>query len=215
MYIGLTMQSAKRRFSDHLSSALNPNSKDHNQAIHKAIRKYGIGNFDFIILEDNIDSLQKCKEREIYWIKHYNTYENREHYNETPGGDCPGYGQVHKGKDHHNAALTEEEVIYCRKCYREGKRSKDIYNELNVGDRINYRGFQKMWHGITWKHVMPEVFQINPHRGSYGAKDRDIITARYKESGLSLNKFVRTPECYVGYGTLWTMIRNPKFYDGK
>lgn len=60
---------------------------------------------------------------------------------------------------------------------------------------------------------MPEVFENNPHRASYTAEDRDIIVERFKQSGLSLNKFQKTKECYVGYGTLYKMVHNPSFYD--
>lgn len=49
---------------------------------------------------------------------------------------------------------------------------------------------------------MPEVFQNNPHPAKYGALDRDILTDLYKKSGLKLSRFVKTPECYVGYGTM-------------
>lgn len=72
-----------------------------------------------------------------------------------------------------------------------------------------------MWHGTTWKHIMPEVFENNPHRAKYTEIDRDIITALFQESGLSLKKFSETEECYVGYGTLWKMINTPEFYTGK
>lgn len=215
MYIGFTTQEPNRRFSDHLSSAFNPKSKDHNQAIHRAIRKYGIENFDINILEKNLNTIEECKEREQYWIKYYNTYENREHYNETPGGDIPGRNTVHLGEDHGMAKLTEEQVKYCRQCYKEGKRSRDIYNSLNLNDVIHYSGFLRMWHGKTWKHIMPEVFEVNPHRAKYGEADRDIIVELFKESGLSLKAFSQSSECYVGYGTLWKMINEPEFYNGK
>lgn len=202
MYIGFTTQEGARRFGDHLSASYNSRHKDYNQAIHRAIRKYGIDNFEINILEDNLDTIQQCKEREQYWIKYYNTYENREHYNETPGGDAPGYNTVHIGEEHGRAILTEEQVKYCRQCYREGKRSRNIYNELFPNEEITYSGFLRMWHGQNWKHVMPEVFEHNPHRAKYGAADRDIITALFNESGMSLQGFVKTEECYVGYGTL-------------
>lgn len=212
-YIGYT-NNLKRRFNDHLSSSNNPNNKDYNLAIHKAIRKHGINNFDFNVLEDNINTIEEAKEREQHWIKYYNTYENREHYNETPGGDCPGYNTVHLGEEHGMALLTEKEVIYCRKCYAEGKRSRDIYEE-SFRDKISYSGFLRMWHGKNWKHIMPEVFLHNPHRAKYGAADRDIITALFRESGEKITQFVKNPKCYVGYGTLWRMINEPDFYDGK
>lgn len=213
MYIGLTNDS-KRRFSEHLSAANNPNNKDYNQIIHKAIRKYGIENFDYIILEDNIENLKQAKEKEQYWIKYYNTYKDKEHYNETPGGDCPGKNTVHLGEEHGMALLSTEDVIYCRKCYSEGKRSRDIYEKF-FKDKITYSDFLRMWHGKNWKHIMPEVFKKNPHRAKYTAADRDIITALYQESGLGLTAFSKTKECYVGYGTLWKMINQPEFYNNK
>lgn len=213
MYIGFT-NNAKRRFSDHLSASNNPKNKDYNQPIHKAIRKHGINNFDFIILEDNLPTMEKAKEREQYWIKQFNTYENREHYNETPGGDCPGKNTVHIGEEHGMAKLTADDVIYCRKCYAEGKCSREIYGQSFL-DKITYSGFLRMWHGQTWKHIMPEVFKNNLYRGKYSAADRDIIRALFYESKMSLSQFVNTEQCYVGYGTLWKMINQPEFYDGK
>lgn len=72
-----------------------------------------------------------------------------------------------------------------------------------------------MWHGQTWKHIMPEAFEANPHRAKYGEADRDIIIKLFKESGLSLKAFSQSSECYVGYGTLWKMINKPEFYNGK
>lgn len=214
MYIGLT-NNLKRRHSDHMSASRNPKNRDYNLPIHKAIRKYGFENFELNILEDNIEGLDKSKEREQYWIQYYNTYELREHYNETPGGDAPGKNTVHIGEEHGKAILTEKQVEYCRQCYKEGKRSRDIFNELGVEKDISYSGFLNMWHERTWKHVMPEVFEHNPHRAKYGAADRDIIVELFKKSGLTLKAFQRSDECYVGYGTLWKMVNIPEFYDGK
>ena len=142
MYIGLT-NNAKRRFLDHLSSSKNPKSKDYNNTIHKAIRKYGIENFDFNLIEENIETLQKAKEREQYWISFYNTYNDRSHYNETPGGDMPGEKTVHLGEEHGMAKLKQTDVEFCRKAYKDGKRSRDIYNKY-YQDVITYSGFLRM-----------------------------------------------------------------------
>lgn len=214
LYICLS-NNPQKRYSDHKKSSFNPNDKDYDQAIHRAIRKHGLENFDFRILENDIPTLQQAKEREQFWIKEYDAYENRENYNETPGGDCPGYKTAHLGEKHGMAILTEEQVKYCRKCYAEGKRSRDIYNELIKNNEMSYSGFLRMWHGKNWKYVMPEVFQNNSHRAKYGAKDRDILVELFKESGLSLHQFVKSDECYVGYGTLWKMVNNPEFYNNK
>ena len=50
--------------------------------IHKMIEQYGIDNFKFEVIEEcPVDALN---EREIYWIKYYNSFENG--YNLTRGG---------------------------------------------------------------------------------------------------------------------------------
>lgn len=57
------------------------NTKD--SAIHKAIKKYGIKNFIFEILEEC--PREQLNEREKYWIAYYDSFYNG--YNETLGGD--------------------------------------------------------------------------------------------------------------------------------
>lgn len=110
--------------------------------------------------------------------------------------------------------LTQKDVEFCRQAYKDGRRSRDIWNNY-YSDRITYAGFLRMWHGRSWKNIMPEVFDKNPHPGKYTEKDRDIIKQLFKDSGLGIKAFSRTKECYVGFGTLWNMINNPDFYNNK
>lgn len=212
MYIGLS-KNIEHRFNDHKTKPFSSNRKDDKEKVlYKAIRKYGVENFEFNILE--ICKEEELKNKERYWIAFYNTYKDRRHYNETPGGDLSGEKSIHRGEEHGMAKLTTEEVIFCRKSYQEGLRSRDIWNKY-FSNKIPYDGFLKMWHGQTWKHIMPEVFNNNPHRGKYGEEDCKIINQRFKDSNLSLRAFVKSPECFVGYGTAWKMIHNPEFYEGK
>ena len=55
----------------------------YNSVIHKAIKKYGLKNFDYEVLEQIEES--KLSEREIYWIEYFDTYNNG--YNLTKGGE--------------------------------------------------------------------------------------------------------------------------------
>lgn len=81
VYIGKSVN-IYRRYSHHIS-CVNNNDKQIKQLIHKAIRKYGLSNFSFSIIEECNKEL--LDEREIYWIKYYNSFNNG--YNMTEGGD--------------------------------------------------------------------------------------------------------------------------------
>lgn len=83
-YIGQSVD-IERRYKDHLNRAKNyfPSNSEYNSSLHCAIRKYGIENFSFSILEEC--EKKKLNEQEIYWIKFYNSY--AEGYNETTGGN--------------------------------------------------------------------------------------------------------------------------------
>lgn len=211
-YIGMS-KDIEKRIKEHFSHGLNGQRKDDlEKPLYKAFKKYGLKAFDWEILEECEES--ELKEREIYWIAYYNTYKDRQHYNETPGGDMPGKNTVHLGSEHGMAKLAEEDVIFCRKAYQKGKRSRNIYDKY-FKDKITWSGFLRMWHGKSWKHIMPEVFEHNPHRAKYDKADCVEITKRFQQSGLSLSAFCKTDECYVGYGTLYKMIHEPEFYDNK
>nr|DAR02120.1 MAG TPA: intron associated endonuclease [Bacteriophage sp.] len=212
-YIGLS-KNIEHRFADHRTKPFQSKRKDDQEKVlYKAIRKYGLDNFSFEIVEECPES-QLC-DRECFWIDYYGTYRNREDYNETPGGDIVGDKMIHLGQEHGMAKLTDEDVIYCRKCYAEGKRSRQVWEE-KFSNVIPYAGFLKMWHGQTWKHMMPEVFEHNPHpRVAYTAQYRDEVVSEWKKTKLTMSKYVKTGMCPVGYGTLWKMVNEPEFYDGK
>ena len=52
--------------------ASNPNDKNYNDVIFRAIRKYGIENFSWTVLEEC--KIEELNQREIYWAKYYNSY---------------------------------------------------------------------------------------------------------------------------------------------
>ena len=155
-YIGLSKHCMKRWY-DHYNKSTNSNKKDDlEKPLYKAMKKYGRDNFSFSIIEECDES--QLRDKEIYWIAYYDSYNKG--YNATLGGDKPGENTVHLGEEHGMAKLTEQEVIECRKLYAKGEKSSDVWKE-HFSDKITYGGFQKMWHGKTWKHVMPEVFEKN------------------------------------------------------
>ena len=69
IYIGQTIDFKKRK-KDHICNA---NDNKINTHLYISMRKYGIDYFKFEIIEDNIEE-SKLNEREIYYIKKYDTY---------------------------------------------------------------------------------------------------------------------------------------------
>lgn len=83
-YIGQTIKSAKQRWEEHQRHAFGSHPNDVNKTLYKAIRKYGLENFTFEVIQDNIETYEQLDKAEIYWIDFYNGFIRG--YNETLGG---------------------------------------------------------------------------------------------------------------------------------
>lgn len=178
IYIGLS-NNIERRYKEHLY--LSQSNKD-KMYFHAALRKYGIKNFSFEVLETfEQEDRELLAERERYWIAYYNSY--AEGYNETPGGD----NQDGRTK------LTKEDVIAIRKRYNNLERCCIVYEDYK--DRINRTGFNKIWKGETWKAIMPEVYTPEHkqyhkmHTANVGARngrarltEQDVIDIRTRKA---------------------------------
>jgi len=120
-YIGQS-HNIKRRFKEHYNRAFDFSNKQYYDSCYCDIRRYGIDNFIFEILEEC--SCVDLDEREIFWINYFDTYKNG--YNETKGGDS-GW---------HYTVLDDvklEEIIFLLK---EGKlNNSDIGAKYNISDQ--------------------------------------------------------------------------------
>ena len=81
IYIGQTVNIYLRR-RQHENPTGQDRTHQYESDFHKDIRKYGIENFEFTILEEC--DPEKLNEREVYWISKYNTTSNG--YNVKNGG---------------------------------------------------------------------------------------------------------------------------------
>lgn len=94
-YVGQSVN-IEQRWNSHKSRPFNPKSSQYDSIFYRAIRKYGIDNFIFTVLEEC--PKEELDKREIFWIKKLNSFNNG--YNLTIGGDsCPT-----------NSKLTDDEV---------------------------------------------------------------------------------------------------------
>lgn len=93
-YIGQSVD-IERRWKEHIAAV----NTDKKNSLYRALRKYGIDNFSFNIIE--LCSQNLLDEREIYWIKYYKSYNSG--YNETIGGQ----GVIKKKK-----YINKQEIYY-------------------------------------------------------------------------------------------------------
>lgn len=79
VYIGKTEFSIEKRFKEHCQDF--QKRQEEKRPLYSAMKKYGIEHFHISLVEET----DNPEEREIYWIKKYNSYSHG--YNATLGGD--------------------------------------------------------------------------------------------------------------------------------
>ena len=121
IYIGLSTQTLEKRISQHNSHAFGLQSEYH---FHRAIRKYGVDDFVYEIIEDNINDIEYLKQREQYWIKQYNSY--YEGYNSTLGGE--------------GNCKRDDDLVF--KLFNEGKTTKEIQDITGYGRNTIYESYK-------------------------------------------------------------------------
>ena len=95
-YIGLTTKTLEERKKEHIYSAFNPNDNTYKTHFHSALRKHGVENFIWEVLEETECSdlpalMVALKDLEKRYIKFYDSFENG--YNLTPGGELTFRGE--------------------------------------------------------------------------------------------------------------------------
>lgn len=127
IYIGQS-KNIEKRLKDHKNRANDTNSNEYNRHLYRSMRKYGIENFSFEIIEEcNVDELN---EKERYWIEYYNSFFNG--YNLTFGGDSSG-SEIYKNKiiniisDLENTDKTQKEIA------KENEISEEMVQGINTG----------------------------------------------------------------------------------
>lgn len=84
IYIGQTKGSLRKRVISHLSHA-NKFTKSKKHHLQFALQKYGYNNFQIEIIEACDPS--RLNDREVFWIRYYNSTDPDKGYNCTNGGD--------------------------------------------------------------------------------------------------------------------------------
>jgi group I intron endonuclease len=136
MYIGYTTTSLKKRIQLHKDKV----KAGCNYIFYCAIRKYGIEKFIWKIIE-KIDTFEKLKKREIYWIKKLNTFKGPG-YNMTEGGEGFGSGENHpcygkRGKDCPNYGRHPTEETLKKMSEKKLGENNFMYGKHHAEETLN------------------------------------------------------------------------------
>lgn len=113
-YVGQSIDMVQR-WSQHKSTAKNVKE---TADLYQAMRKYGIENFTFKILEECDKS--QLNEREIYWINYYDTFYH-------------GYNMTHGGQGSYGWKYDPNEM---KRLWDEGYSVKEIMNVLGCSQQL-------------------------------------------------------------------------------
>ena len=101
VYIGQSID-IETRWRQHKRNAFNPNTHIYEYPLYRAIRKYGVENFSFTVIEETDESL--LTEEEQYWIDYYDSLNPQKGYNLVPAVDAK------RGENCNWAVLTDRET---------------------------------------------------------------------------------------------------------
>lgn len=149
IYIGKTVLSIEKRFKEHCNEY--SKRRVENRPLYRAMYKYGIEHFKIEQVEECLN--EEANEREIYWIKYYNSYYNG--YNATLGGDGTSY--------------IDYDLVYQK--FQEGYSITDISKEINrdvghLADILKSMGVsqQEIWNN-SHKKMEKELVMLDKKTG--------------------------------------------------
>jgi len=131
IYIGITSNPLKNRIKEHKKDSVNQNL---NRPFHKAIRKYGIDNIKFEVI-DKARSWDKLCLREQYWIQFYKSNKRDIGYNCTSGGEGAS-GRIMSEETKIKISNSNKE--YYKNNKEKVKNKDDKVNKINKADATQF-----------------------------------------------------------------------------
>lgn len=185
VYIGQSVN-IEKRYGEHFHDHQNPNYKGYDTKFYRALRKYGIDNFSFEIVESNPTDLNEAERR---WVAYYNSYDDG--YNSNKGGESV----TEKGELHPNAKLNNQQVKEIKRLLKETKTTqKDIGKMFDISSAT----ITQINRGVKWNDVNETYPLRGLHqkpKGSEGVKSifsevevMEIRNRYVNESGTTIYK---------------------------
>lgn len=210
VYIGQSKY-IEKRWKNHQITAFNSNDKGYDYPLYRAIRKYGIENFSFQVLEEC--SPEQLNEKEKYYISSYNSF--FEGYNQTMGGDGSSNGQL---KDQVIGVIKDLETtnMYHHEIAKKWNLSVEMVQGINTGRYWKHNRIYPI-QSLEQRKIKPrkQYFCVDCHKLiSYGAtrcqKCDNIFRAKnhsIPSSREELKKLIRT-ESFLAIGEKYGVTDN-------
>lgn len=154
-YIGQTVN-PEERFNKHIYLL-----KKDNTHFHNALRKYGLNNFVYCILEDNV-LRENLNLKEIEWIEYYDSFLNG--YNLTIGGD--GINGVIQSKD---TRKRISESLKGKPTWNKGKHLSENHKKKISESNKGKPSWSKGKHGIFSEETLKKISESSKSRHGYWA----------------------------------------------
>lgn len=165
VYVGQA-QNFYRRMTEYIKG------NEDERLIGRAINKYGLDNFEIVILEKDLP-FEKLAEREMYWIKQYNSciyFENGWGYNATEGGEG-SVGFKHTNETKRKLSELRKESGFPIVCVETGKVYKNavVATEAVGGKSVSgirecLNGNNMTAYGYHWRYLKDDNWQLRKNR---------------------------------------------------
>lgn len=171
-YVGQTIHSLARRRIQHIQKSKRQIGS-YFSLLHKAIRKYGIDNFVWRVLEKCTQG--ELNKREQFYIQQYRSYCNVGGYNLTLGGDN-NFGST--GRHHYLARMPKKKKMAWLISHRLGKNNPNYGNGIAIAGRAHFLNKMILKKRANW---------IATHLGGDNNYQRHL-TAEQRKQKCWLNK---------------------------
>lgn len=212
-YIGQS-RNWKKRINHYRSNPFNKNCKGYNRPINAAIRKYGIDNFTFFIVESFDDNVEQkiLDDKEKFYIKYYHSLVNEHGYNIEYGGHYETKDKIsYEEKLNMSTIFSSEEIKDIQKLLIEKKSFSFIMNKYkgrlgssflsNINCGLNFKNDK-------WTYPLQEPFKSV----KFTREQVEKIRQRIKD-GVPYNQIAKEFDIKsVGF---LTGVNNGKYYYDK
>lgn len=188
-YVGQSID-IEMRWKHHKTDCFNPNASSYKTYFYQALRKYGVDNFSFDVIEECTE--EELDDREIYWIKTLKSNNRMIGYNTTEGGDgVRGYWDK-----------TVYQYDKKGNFIAEYKSASEAIRQTGITSILSCcRGFTKSSGGYIWSYVKYD------QAPQYKRNSHTVVVYQYDLEGNFIQSFPSILEASIASGVKLANIR--------